>query len=275
MDGSVPYVGLDLDYTVNNLTPFQLYTFVLVACTFGGCTSSEAITGRPQEAMPEGLLAPVLRVIGSTSIEVTWQPPTSPNGIITSYEVHRDGRLRDSTSGLLYIDYEVQPGMEYTYRVTAVNSRGSVESPPAAAITYSSSPEGVAPPTLEAISSISIRATWTPPLQPNGDIINYKLWQDINEDPVYVGVSLTFVVTGLSPHLMYSFYVEACTTSGCKRSQPATERTLEAPPEGLDPPALVAIADTDGTHDGVQVNWEEPQRSNGVITSYNLWRRGE
>nr|KAG5712413.1 hypothetical protein BaRGS_023992 [Batillaria attramentaria] len=221
VDGTVVYEGLGVEYTVSNLVPYQEYTFTLTACTRGGCTRSSPVTGRPDDAPPAGLDPPVLRVLGATAIEVSWSPPSSPNGIISSYDVRRDGELvftdsitQTGTIRTAYTDYNLQPGEEYTYTVIARNQKGSTESGPSTAQTYSSSPAGLDPPTLTPVSSTSIRATWTPPVRPNGQIANYTLYR--GNDIVYSGSpdQLTYVVPGLNFFTQYTFRLQACTQRG-------------------------------------------------------------
>ncbi len=271
MDGEILFEGSNREYTVENLTPYQLYVFVLTACTLGGCNNSAAVSGRPGEAAPLGMQAPKLHVTSSTSIEVTWDAPLYPNGIITMYDVRRDGVLVDSTTNLMYFDFEVLAGREYTYRVTAFNSRGSTVSPAATATTYASSPSGLAPPTLQAESSTSVRASWTAPIQPNGDIFNYTLYKD--NEIVYSDKHFDTLVDGLDHWTQYSFRIQACTAMGCTLSDASLVRTLEAPPKGLQPPRLTAYADVNGAHNGVLVEWIPPSKPNGIIIRYEIYRR--
>ena len=166
MDGTVVYEGMALQYTVKGLVPFRDYTFKLTACTSGGCTDSGEVTGKPQDDIPQGLAPPVLNVMSATTIEVTWKQPDAPNGIITSYDVRRDNRLvyteSVSVSGTLrttYTDYNLQPGMEYAYVVVARNRKGTVESSTSLARTWASSPAGLDPPSLAAVSATSIQVS--------------------------------------------------------------------------------------------------------------------
>ena len=271
VDDRVAYRGLATFYTAADLKPFQAYTFVLMACTSGGCTNSSSVVGRPNEDAPSGMRPPALQVTSSTSIEVTWTEPTEPNGIVTSYELRRDGDLIYTTSQLLYPDYDLAPGTTYSYTVTAYNSRGSTTSAPASATTYSSSPVGLAAPELTALSSTSVEAEWSPPLQPNGEIKNYTLYKGTKS--VYSDLQLKTVVQNLSYWTEYTFRVKACTDSGCAFSDAAKVRTLEATPEGLDSVTLTPLADSSGAHSGVLVHWQAPRQPNGVITKYEIYRR--
>ncbi|KAH9519521.1 Usherin [Bulinus truncatus] len=275
MDGSFVFSGLAETFTVLNLKPFEQHVFRLTACTNGGCTESTEVTGRTDDAAPAGLSPPLLRVLSSNSIEITWSSPANPNGIITSYYIRRDGRLIYISDGTVMtkIDYSVEPGEEYSYTVVAENRKGSVESDLAKAVTYSASPSGLAAPTVTPISSTSIKVDWAPPSTPNGAIVNYTVY--LGNTKVYTGAptQLTYTIPGLDYFTQYSFSVEACTNRGCQISPPSQGVTLEALPEGQPQPTLLALADEQGAHSGVRVSWDSPSKPNGIIVSYDLKRR--
>ncbi|XP_060070524.1 usherin-like [Ylistrum balloti] len=280
MDNIVIYSGLETVHIQTGLTPYTEYSFVLTACTSGGCTDSGEVKGRPDDDIPLGLNAPVLKVISSKSIEVTWGPPQFPNGIISSYDLRRDGELiyteSISVTGLLrtsFVDYNLEPGTEYSYVIIARNRKGSVESLVSKATTYSASPSGLDPPVLMALSSTSVQVTWQPPVQPNGPIRNYTVFENNNVVFSAGPEILSYIVPGLEFWTDYSFRVKACTDRGCELSGVTTVRTLEAPPEEQMPPKLLALADQDGAHAGVLINWEPPLKPNGIVVSYEVYRR--
>jgi usherin len=272
MDDLVKYEGMSLEYMLTGLTPYQAYTFILAACTSGGCKNSSAITGRPGEAPPKDIPAPKLRVTSSKSIEVTWSPPLKPNGIITSYEVRRGGTLVNTTVGNKHTDYDLVPGTPYSYTVTAFNSKGKTTSPAAMVATYSSSPLGVLPPQLNVVSNTAIRAKWTAPAQPNGLIVNYTLYKG-NENVFSAVSACEYIVRGLSYYKTYSFRIQACTSAGCATSDPATATTKEAPPSNIGPPMPTARHDDVGGHKDVSITWNIPSQANGNIARYVLSRR--
>lgn len=128
MDGKFIYSGLLQVVLLVKLVPYQAHVFTITACTNGGCTESTEVTGRTDDAPPTDLSPPLLRVMSSRSIEITWSPPANPNGVISSYDVRRVGTLiyttSMGTSGSLltsYIDYSLDPGIEYSYTVVARN----------------------------------------------------------------------------------------------------------------------------------------------------------
>ena len=272
VDNNSVYSGLGYAYTVSNLVPYHAYSFTVTACTFGGCTTSTSVTGRPDEAKPASMLPPTLQLTKSNAIEVSWKSPLKPNGIVASYDVHRDGtQIYTTTTAYSYTDFDVLPGQLYTYRVTAHNSQGSVESAAATITTSASAPSGLAAPSLQAVSSTSIRASWKQPTNPNGKIYNYTLYMD--NEVVFSRHQFTTLVDGLKHWTLYSFHVQACTSSGCVTSESAQVHTLEAPPLGLQQPKLLAYTNSVGEHKGVQVQWTAPSQPNGVVLRYKVYRR--
>ena len=280
MNDVIIYEGLNMEYTAVNLLPFTEYRFKLTACTKGGCTDSGEVVGKPEDDKPRNMRSPILKVMSSRSIEITWLPPVYPNGIISSYDVQRDGKLiyteSISISGSLrtaYTDYNLDPGTEYAYVVVARNRKGSVESPTAIARTFASSPSGLDPPKVAPLSATSLQVTWSPPANPNGVIKNYTLFRD--GDMVYSGgpTQMNYIVPGLQFWTEYSFRIQACTERGCELSVSASGRTLEARPEEMAMPKLLALANQNGAHAGVLIQWEMPRKPNGVIQAFEVFRR--
>ena len=132
MDGTEVFSGLDVTYTVTDLLPYSLHAFTITACTNGGCTTSGEVMARSEDAPPEGLSPPLLRVVSANAIEIVWSPPAQPNGALESYDVRRNGRLIFTDSSMLsaefgasqemsYTDYSLEPGEEYSYTIIARN----------------------------------------------------------------------------------------------------------------------------------------------------------
>jgi len=265
-NGTLVYRGPDATRIVTGLQPYALYAFVISACTSAGCTSSQATYARPDEALPTNLSAPSVHVTGTRSVEISWLPPVKPNGLITTYELHRNNTLIQLTTDTWYVDYDCRPGTTYAYRVTAFNSKGGVDSPDTLATTFSSAPEGLGAPHVEMQSSTDVVVSWHTPAQPNGHIVNYTLY--MSHRVVYTGLSLSTVVRDLSPWTSYSFHVSACTRSGCTVSRDAHIKTPEAAPDELRPPRLSAAVIGQ-----VLVEWSVPLFPNGLITAYELRRR--
>ena len=271
MDNSTIYTGLTLSFVVSALQPYRPYSFQVSCCTVGGCTVSSPVTGQTSEAPPTNMLPPVLYVLSSTSIEITWRPPLNANGIITMYQVSRNGSVIEASLLLQFIDYGLLPAVSYYYTITAFNSKGNVQSVAVIAATYPSAPVGLAKPQLVAVNSSAILAVWKTPVSSNGVIVNYTLFKD-SLLPVYVGLDFSFTLTNLDPWTIYQFRVQACTSRGCVVSDFASVRTLEAPPFNFSAPSIIP-GRIDNNQVTVLITWLPPTRPNGLILGYAVFRR--
>ncbi|XP_059204973.1 usherin [Centropristis striata] len=278
------YRGKDLNTVLPDLQPHTSYDLVLSACTSGGCTTSSTMSILTGEAPPTGLHAPTLKVTGPESVEVSWGPPEHPNGIITGYELRRDGEVIYVGTETHYHDFTLLPSVEYSYVVRANNSKGPVSSTAATAKTHPSAPSGVGLPTLTPLRQSQLRVEWSTPARPNGDIVSYTVYQ---RDPVRLSITSTVftpedrdfsaqhtTLHGLAPYHRYEVRVEACTALGCSSSDWSSVLTLEAPPAGQTAPLLDLQPDI---HTGLQttflLTWSPPAQPNGRVLHYEVYRR--
>ncbi|KAM3876945.1 usherin [Diretmus argenteus] len=278
------YRGRGLYTVLSDLRPHTSYQLVLLACTSGGCTPSTTISTVTEEAPPTGLPAPTLKVTGPESVEISWTAPEHPNGIITGYELRRDGEVIYVGTETRYHDFTLLPSVEYSYFVRANNSRGVVSSTAATARTHPSAPSGVGPPTMQPVGPSQVRVEWSTPARPNGEIVNYTVYQ---RDPVQLRTTSTvftpehsafsdqhITLQGLAPYHRYEVRVEACTALGCSSSDWSSILTLEAPPAGQTAPLLDLQPDA---HTDLQttflLTWSPPARPNGRVLHYEVYRR--
>ena len=102
------------------------------------------------------------QALSSTEVEITWTPPTLPNGVITSYSVFRNISEVYVGTALSYIDAAVSPSTAYSYVVVARTSAGAGTSPatvivtPAAGSPYAISLPNVLLPRYIYFSSLSM-----------------------------------------------------------------------------------------------------------------------
>ncbi|XP_061670381.1 usherin isoform X4 [Syngnathoides biaculeatus] len=280
------YRGRDLKTVLVHLHPHTPYQLVLVACTSGGCTASATTSTVTKEAPPMDMPTPTLKVTGPESVEVSWGPPQNPNGVITGYELRRDGDVIYVGPETHYHDFTLRPSVEYSYFVRANNSRGAVSSAAATAKTHPAAPSGVGPPSLSPQGPTQVKVEWNIPARPNGDIISYTIY---HRDPIQLSVSSTVytpedavfserraTLQGLAPYRRYEVRLEACTELGCSSSDWSSILTPEAPPTGQAAPLLDLQPDA---HTGLQttflLTWAPPAQPNGRTPRYELYRRLE
>ena len=277
LDGELVYSDAASMYEVQRLDPYTTYSLQLAACTSAGCSFANPQLVTTAEVSPFGQPAPNLLALSPRVVEVTWDPPLQPNGIITSYQVLRQDsspsslKVINTTTDVLtrlYVDEDVVPASSYQYAIRAINSQGQTESEFKDITTPATAPEGLSAPTLIALSPTEIQVSWAEPLQPNGIITQYQALRSgggmVNVS-VHVGQNRAFVDDlNLKPYTQYTYVIEACTfNGGCSVSMSSSVTTLESVPEGFDPPMLEALSST-----MISIEWDEPESPNGIITSY-------
>ena len=264
------FEGLAYSYTVSGLNPFTVYSLTITACTSSGCgTRSSPASARTLEAAPQDLAAPSLFVRGPTTIEATWTPPATPNGIIRYYTLNRDGMMVYNGTDLRFFDRTVAPGRRYLYTISCTNGAGSVTSSGQySASTSPSAPENVSTPVLRPLTSSSIEASWEAPKKPNGVITRYYVLVDSKQ--IDAGTQLHYIVQNLKFYTEYQVRISACTSAGCTSGSAAATRTLEAPPANQSVP-IFNSANVGSRF--IVVEWLPPLNPNGIIRHYELQRR--
>ena len=125
-----------------------------------GCSFANPQLVTTAEVIPFGQPAPNLLALSPRVVEVTWDPPLQPNGIITSYQVLRQEsspsslKVINTTTDVLtrlYVDEDIVPASSYQYAIRAINSQGQTESEFKDITTPATAPEGLSAPTLIAL----------------------------------------------------------------------------------------------------------------------------
>eukprot|EP00045_Choanoeca_perplexa_P018125 m.279018 g.279018 ORF g.279018 m.279018 type:complete len:4572 (-) comp17723_c0_seq1:48-13763(-) len=264
-----------LDATVDGLEVFTVVQLVLELCVTEPCgealvcSLSDVVLARSGEAPPVGLAAPSLNVTGVSSIAVSWEPPTAPNGIILRYQAMRAIATNVLTfvpvyDGLLtsFEDANLEPDTEYLYRVRAQNSAGDVVSASAAARTADGSPLNISQPVATSQLDLSTTVCWQLPGNPKGVIVSYTLLVD--NRVAYSGLALCASLGVLQPDTGYRLTVEVCNSLGCSRSTVVEYTTPCAPPQSREPVSITP------SQRSIAIEWREPTQLNCINTSFQL-----
>ena len=133
----IVFSGIAFSATVSDLRPFTVYSFVVRACTSGGCGSSEAAEVRTDEAPPTFQPAPNVTVLNATGLEVAWDPPPEPNGVVVEYLIFQRNAPFEgegfqvgvvSGSTLSFVVDGLQPFTYYEFSVVSATDGGSTQS---------------------------------------------------------------------------------------------------------------------------------------------------
>ena len=271
-NNTIVFRGVALSLSVSGLSPFTVFTFLLQTCNTVGCVSSNITEVRTPETSPEGLAAPRLRNLTSTSVAIEWTAPLVANGNITSYILRRSNESSVEMvvvfQGLAfsYNDVGLVADTLYSYTIEAVNNGGSVVSSQNSIRTVPDLPDGIRPPNLVVLGATSIRVTWSRPERPNGVVSRYVLY--MNNIPAFTGIGFEHTATALIPFTLYSFYFEVCNQAGCASSITVSTLTDQSIPQGITPPMLNVLSAT-----AIQVSWQPPTMPNGIIATYEIRRR--
>ena len=254
-----------------SFNPYTFYAYYLEVTNGAGTTRSLPTIILTPESIPTGLQPPTIQALGPRQVTLTWSGPSRPNGVITIYSLSiNDTFLQNFTTPVLHNISHLQPDTAYAISLLACNSAGCVTAPLLIANTAEASPEGVSVPLARVLSASAVQITWQPPLKPNGKLIEFRVFSNdsrvaaVSQQPTARSVD----ITGLAPFTRYLFILVACTAAGCTQSSPTpTVQTLEAPPQGLRSPTLLAL-----TSRTVDIAWLSPSFPNGVISGYKIYR---
>ncbi|XP_075788523.1 phosphatidylinositol phosphatase PTPRQ isoform X2 [Pelodiscus sinensis] len=265
---------------LSDMKPYTLYNISLRAFTKHGHgnQSSFPLSVRTSETVPDS--APenlTYRNISSTEIELSFFPPSVPNGIIRKYTVYlsringTDLRIINTTFLTISIT-GLKKYTKYIIEVSASTSKGEgVRSAILNILTDEDAPSS--PPqslSIKQLSGVTVKLSWKQPLEPNGIILYYTVyvWNKMSKRSVNV-TETSLMFTDLENNNEYKVYVTTSTRfgDGNIKSSIISFRTSEGAPS--DPPKDVMYRNL--TASSIMVFWSPPQRPNGVIQYYSVY----
>lgn len=236
----------DTTYIDRNLEAFTTYFYAIEAVNRAGSTLSIALPITTSEAPPEGVPAPQLVAITSTTVLATWLIPDESNGVISQYNllivtvggqplvpplfVHTGPGTQLSATV-----FGLQPFTSYGFVLRACTSGGCNTGPERTVLTGEAPPAFQPLPNATTLSSTAIQVTWSPPAMPNGVLTHFHVL--LRTSPftdsgtvvfnVTAAAELSVVVEGLSPDTEYEFAVQSFTSAGGTASEWVRARSAE------------------------------------------------
>jgi hypothetical protein len=200
--------------------------------------------------------------VQSRSITITWSTPAQSNGQLTAYKVYRTSASQSLTGYPATSDTSRQevasvgpsttsavitglaPATDYVFVVTASTAGGeSQDSSQAQATTLDEAPSRPGVPTVEVLSTSTLRVSWTQPTLPLGAIIRYEVVLN-GVTVAFSGLpspsNLTALITGLDEDRTYEVTVIAYTSAGS--SVPSLESRARTVAKDVDiTPVIVVV----------------------------------
>jgi protein tyrosine phosphatase len=229
-----------------------------------------------------------ITAISSTKVQITWKPPTIPNGVIIAYRIEYSMDRQPvtysateftNTSGGVVENLEFYTF--YCFKVAArTNASGSNDTGPWGPFsseqcirTNEDKPGAPQNVTARQVSSDSINVSWLVPARKNGIISHYTVYYrngnitdstELNETVFDNRTSVT--ITRLDPFTVHAIQVTATTGGGeGNRSGIIKEQTDESTPGEPASPSVTNITATSAVF-----QWAPPTKPNGILVNYSL-----
>uniref|UniRef100_A0A673KA08 Phosphatidylinositol phosphatase PTPRQ-like n=1 Tax=Sinocyclocheilus rhinocerous TaxID=307959 RepID=A0A673KA08_9TELE len=254
----------------------------------GGVRSSHIIncissTSSPR-AVPSGPVHNLTATIySSTAVVISWDPPLEPNGRVfyqlslqevgmTHASINRTVNITitKTTTDNIYLFTKLRKYFPYIIKVTPATSAGSALNHTAMLHLRTDEDVPSSPPLPGAsrnLSSTSIHVSWFPPVEANGEIIDYAV---VLQGPGTVNKTYTTETHLLLPELIsftpYNLSIAAVTRIGVGPSVIIPLHTDEAVP--MSPPRDLIIFNH--TVNSVWLQWEPSPEPNGIVQHYGF-----
>ncbi|EMP36509.1 Phosphotidylinositol phosphatase PTPRQ, partial [Chelonia mydas] len=238
------------------------------------------------DSAPENI---TYRNISSTEVELSFFPPSVPNGIIQKYTVYLQGingtELRIINTTLLTISITgLKKYTKYTVEVSASTSKGEgVRSAPLNILTNEDAPSS--PPqslSVKQLSGVTVKLSWKQPLEPNGIILYYTVyvWNTTSKRSVNV-TETSLIFTDLENNNEYKIYITTSTRfgDGNIKSSIISFRTSEGgevePDDHQWMPLQLTQDSREETEKQIREKWDREKTADEPVLSQPAWRLGE
>ncbi|MCU5684967.1 lytic polysaccharide monooxygenase [Bacillus wiedmannii] len=233
-------------------------------------------------SIPNGLQA---QKVTANSIELTWNASTDNVGV-KGYQVFRNGEMIDTVPGTHFINKQLQPSMEYTYTVKAIDTAGNVskESEALTVKTTVEAPDTEAPTQPKGLHSMGTTASsvdlmWSPS-DDNIGVDHYDIYRETEGSMKKIATSTTtsYMDKNLVANTTYKYVVKAVDVAGNESVQSdtftITTKTENSPYEAWDAKKAYKKGDR-VLHEGKVYEAVQNYQGNGDpnwIYALSLWK---
>ncbi|CAH1791583.1 unnamed protein product, partial [Owenia fusiformis] len=257
------------------LNPYTEYQMRLVASNTYGQTNTEWVSLYTMQDKPSSIDPPMTGNIQARQVDVIWEQPARPNGIIMKYNIYINNIFREVVPGNLtrWTVTKLTPYSTYIFKIEACTVAGcSISADSRPVQTFAAAPEGVARPTLISETPTSVLVQWTSPSSPNGILQGYTLQRKDFNSTIITDIeqfgptaSKRYVDEDkvLTPYTVYEYRVGAISGPGTTYSPWTPVTTKPSNPGGLSPPIVRILGPR-----SMEVKWQPPIQSNGQLELY-------
>ncbi|NXF86753.1 PTPRQ phosphatase, partial [Eubucco bourcierii] len=277
--GNNSNVSMSHSAVLDDLAKYSHYTIWLTASTAcgDGNQTSDVLDVYTDQDIPDGCVENlVYQNISSSSVNVSWLPPSQPNGLVFFHVSLSLLQLETSKikSFLTYntsiIFEQLEKYTDYILKITPATEKGSSELHTLSMHIRTDEDVPESAPiirTFSNLSATSVMLSWDPPAKPCGIIRSYELHLFGPENNNSFSTPNNFLILeDLLPFTLHSIYAAARTIKGLGPSAMLQFYTDESVP--LAPPQNLTI--TNYTADSVWLKWDPSPQPNGVIVRYSF-----
>lgn len=254
-----------LSATITGLTNGQSYLFEVTAENAVGEGPAASVSATPATVPSAPTELGAQR--GNGEATLSWTAPADGGSAILYYVIYRDGAQVATSTEVSYTDSGLTNGVQYTYRVSAVNARGESALSSSAFVTPATVPS--APLNIHTVpGATSIVLSWDAPSSDGGSsVLHYYIYSGLSSG-IYdggdnAGLSTEMSFEGLTPGVVYYFVVVAVNDVG------ESTYSVEVSAAAGTPTAPQGFGSSPG--DGlVTLSWSAP--SFGGDVTYHLFR---
>ena len=260
-----------------------LAAIVIMAALFLHGAAEANTQPPPQPSNPMALL--IAGPDQEPQVRISWDAPDE--GTVTSHKVSRnDGESFDAAGGATtYSDQAIEPGMNYSYTVTAQSDAGDspASDPVAASVPPSPSMPGGFTGTLATLAASdetpTVTLTWTASTVPEAaacetayPVDGYTITRTSGEDTAQVGSpgngDTSFTDNTADFGTKYTYRIHSHSAIG---ASPTAEVMVAVPTRPVEPPTGLTASITDPFDGNISLSWNAPEEG-PAITGYMVFR---
>ncbi|XP_028413448.1 tyrosine-protein phosphatase Lar-like isoform X5 [Dendronephthya gigantea] len=287
--------GSTVSYPIEGLAAYSVYNVSLNAITSIGNGSKVNVTSRTNESLPGEPGSVQLIPVSATVLNLTWESPSDPNGIIIGYRViwemieddnknthvpqNSSVKIINNRSAVSYPIEGLAAYSVYNVSLNAITSIGNGSKVNVTSRTDESLPGEPGSVQLIPVSATVLNLTWKSPSDPNGIIIGYRvIWEMIEDDKknmsvpqnsrvkiINNGSAVSYQIEGLAAYSVYNVSLNAITSIGNGSKVNVTSRTNESLPGEPGSVQLIPVSAT-----VLNLTWKSPSDPNGIIIGYRV-----
>nr|XP_045608673.1 phosphatidylinositol phosphatase PTPRQ-like isoform X2 [Procambarus clarkii] len=273
--------GTVLTTVFEDLHECKMYSFSVAARTVVGYgpeseESSVFISGNVPPPPPQD--CEISEQVKGT-VQVQWKDPdfecsVTNHSIVWTWDVlwsDEEGSVETFTTSNQYTLSDVTPYSNVTAEISAGNNVGFSTSLTCSLVTSQDKPGAPVIVNTTSYEVGSVTLTWTPPVDANGIILNYKITSKSEEgstETVVDGTVLTTVIEDLHQCESYNFSVAARTVVGYG---PESEESSVFISGNVLPPPPQDCEISEQEKGTVQVQWKDPDFACGITNHSVVW----